>query len=206
MPEVEIMIHMAAGRICEQDIPRDRAASPHTLRTNRMSRYVELLRAANVGGTGKLPMTDLKAICDEIGFSNVRTYIASGNVVFDDHRNSQDVKVVLESRLEAYAGRPVGVLVRTGQEMAAILASNPFMDKAPSRTVAIFLDEAPPYDALEHASGLNGEHIQLGEREIYVYYGDGMATSKLKILAAKKGTARNMNTVAKLVEMATAPS
>ncbi len=92
--------------------------------------------------------------------------------------------------------------MRTGAEMAAILAANPFPPAPTNRTVAIFLDAPPPAAALDHMSGQAIEEPALGAREVYVHYGDGMARSKLKIPAAKAGTARNMNTVAKLAEMA----
>ncbi|MEQ1725036.1 MAG: DUF1697 domain-containing protein [Sphingopyxis sp.] len=169
-----------------------------------MTSYVALLRAVNVGGTGKLPMSELKAMGEACGFANVRTYIASGNVVFDSIFDEADVKAALEARLAAFAGKPVAVLARTSEQMAAVLAANPFPDAAPNRTVAIFLDDAPPPNALDIVSGHNGEDMRLGTREIYVHYGDGMADSKLKILAAKAGTARNINTIAKLAAMAAA--
>lgn len=164
--------------------------------------YVALLRAVNVGGTGKLPMADLKAMCVEAGFSNVRTWIASGNVLFASPLKAAQVKSLLEERLHAYAGKPVGVVIRTAAEMAEVLNAKPFPNAAPNRTVAIFLDEAPPKDALSSVTGRKDEAIATGKREIYVHYGEGMAASKLKIPAAKAGTARNMNTVAKLVELA----
>ncbi len=167
-----------------------------------MTVFIALLRAVNVGGTGKLPMNDLKALCETAGFVKVRTYIASGNVVFESERSEAQVKAMLETSLRAYAGKPVGVLVRTATEMAEVLAGNPFPDAAPNRTVAIFLDEPPPGDAVEHITGRNGEDIQVGKREIYVHYGNEMAASKLKIPAAKAGTARNMNTVARLAALA----
>ncbi len=85
-----------------------------------------------------------------------------------------------------------------------MLAANPFPEAAPNRTVAIFLDDPPPADALERAVGRSCEEMRIGRREIYVHYPDGMGQSKLRIPAAKNGTARNMNTVAKLVEMAKA--
>lgn len=169
-----------------------------------MTNYIALLRAVNVGGTGKLPMAELKAMCIELGFANVQTYIASGNVVFQSELKEKKVKAALEARLEIYAGKAVGVLVRTGAEMASVLANNPFPQAAPNRCVAIFLDEQPAADAIEGIAGLDGEEIAVGTRELYVHYGDGMADSKLKIPAAKAGTARNMNTVAKLAEMAKA--
>lgn len=169
-----------------------------------MKPYIALLRAVNVGGTGKLPMVELKAMCEAAGFEQVKTYIASGNVVFKAVGGEAAVKAALEKRLQAYAGKPVGVLVRSPDEMAAVLAANPFADKPPNRTVAIFLDDAPPRDALEAVSHRQNEDLHLGHREIYVHFGDGMADSKLKIPAAVKGTARNMNTVAKLAQMAAA--
>ena len=167
-----------------------------------MSAFVALLRAANVGGTGKLPMSDLKAMCDELGFTSVRTYIASGNVVFANRKSEAAIKSALEKRLAAYAGKPVGVLVRSAAEMAEVSAKNPFPKAAPNRTMAVFLDEAPPKDTIASVRGCKDEEIKLGKREIYVHYGEGMAKSKLVIPAAKTGTARNMNTVATLAEMA----
>ena len=82
-----------------------------------MTAYVALLRAVNVGGTGKLPMSDLKEMCEALGFTGVRTYIASGNVVFSSRKSESAVKKALETQLETYAGKPVGVLVRTAAEM-----------------------------------------------------------------------------------------
>ena len=167
-----------------------------------MGAFIALLRAVNVGGTGKLPMSELKSMCEELGFGSVRTYIASGNVVFTSRKSEAAVKSALEKRLAAYAGKPVGVLVRSAAEMAEVSAKNPFPKAAPNRTMAIFLDEAPPKDAIAGVRGRKDEEIKLGKREIYVHYGEGMAKSKLVIPAAKTGTARNMNTIATLAEMA----
>lgn len=167
-----------------------------------MPAFIALLRAVNVGGTGKLPMSELKALCEAAGFSKVRTYIASGNVLFESGMPPGEVKALLEARLESYAGKPVGVAVRTADEMAGVLKANPFPDADPNRTVAIFLDQPPPANALEDVRGREDEELRLGTREVYVRYGAGMGHSKLKVPSAKAGTARNMNTVAKLVELA----
>lgn len=167
-----------------------------------MSAFVGLLRAVNVGGTGKLAMSDLKAICEAAGLERVRTYIASGNVVFWAGGGEAEAKTAIEAGLLTHAGKPVGVLVRSVEEIAAVVEANPFPEREPNRTVAIFLDAPPPSDALARATGVNGEELRLGRREIYVHYGDGMARSKLKIPAAAAGTARNMNTIAKLAQMA----
>jgi uncharacterized protein (DUF1697 family) len=167
-----------------------------------MPRYVALLRAVNVGGTGKLPMTELKAMCEDEGFGEVETYIASGNVVLSSKLGAAKVKAALEQRLAAYAGKPVGVVIRSAEEIAAVLKANPFPKAPPNYTVAIFLDEPPPKDALKEIKGQQDEQVRLGKREIYVAYGSGMGRSKLKIPAAATGTARNLNTIAKLAEMA----
>jgi uncharacterized protein (DUF1697 family) len=167
-----------------------------------MARYIALLRAINVGGTGRLPMADLKTICRDAGFTHVQTYIASGNVVFESKVSAARVKAELEARLLAYAGKPIGVVVRTAAEMAAILEANPFSKATPNLAVVIFLDKPPSPDALDHAVGKSDENMRLGTREIFVHYPGGIGRSKLRIPAATAGTARNMNTVAKLVEIA----
>ena len=167
-----------------------------------MASFIALLRAVNVGGTGKLPMSDLKEICEASGFSGVRTYIASGNVVFTSGKSEAAVKKALEARLEAYAGKPVGVLVRSAAQMQAVLTDNPFPNAPVNRVVAVFLDAAPAADTVAAVRGQKNEQIGLGRREIYIHYGDGIAKSKLVVPAAKTGTARNMNTVATLAKMA----
>ncbi|MEO8320262.1 MAG: DUF1697 domain-containing protein [Bradyrhizobium sp.] len=167
-----------------------------------MAAFIALLRAVNVGGTGKLPMSELKSMCETLGFSGVRTYIASGNVVFSSRKSEAAVKKALEAALESYAGKPVDVMVRTLAEMQAVLADNPFPKAAPNRTMALFLDQPPHADVLKAVKGRKDEEITLGRREIYIHYGDGMGQSKLVVPAAKAGTARNMNTIAALAKMA----
>ncbi len=147
-------------------------------------------------------MADLRRLCEAVGFEEVRTYIASGNVVLRSALSAEQVKTGLETSLADHAGKPVGVLVRTAPEMASVLAGNPFPDAPRNRVVAIFLDAAPAADSIGLARHRREETIVLGKREIYVHYGSGMADSRLVIPAASKGTARNLNTVAKLVEMA----
>ena len=169
-----------------------------------MPTYIALLRAVNVGGTGKLPMAELRAMCEAAGFEDVRTYIASGNVLLRSAKGADHVKRTLEKKLAEYAGKPVGVIVRDGADLARVLAANPFPQGAPNRVVTIFLDAPPPTDTVAKARHLRDEQIALGQREIYVHYGDGMADSKLAIPAAATGTARNMNTVAKLIELSKA--
>jgi uncharacterized protein (DUF1697 family) len=161
-----------------------------------------MLRAINVGGR-KLVMSDLKAIGEELGLGSPRTFIASGNLIFTSSEREEPLRKRLESRLSEHMGAEVPVLLRTAKEMAAVAANNPFEGEFEgNRVVAIFLNEAPPKDSLSSAKNLNDERVSLGAREFYVAYPSGMADSKLRIPAAAKGTARNMNSVAKMAQIA----
>ena len=166
-----------------------------------MTAYVALLRAVNVGGR-QLAMADLKRIAGELGLDNPPTYIASGNLVFASSKSERELKTALETAIENHMGKPVGVMIRTARDMAAVAAANPFADQPGNRVVAIFLDASPPKDTVTAAKNVADERIALGRREIYVHYPNGQGPSKLKIPAVATGTARNMNGVAKLAEMA----
>ncbi len=164
-----------------------------------MTGWAVLLRAVNVGGTGKLPMAELKALCEEQGLAQVRTYIASGNVVFASDRSEKDLRSSIEAALFARYEKKFGVLVRSAAELAGLAAQNPWPDRPGNRVVAIFVDGPLTLDGV---TGLRDEVIALGARAIYVDYREGMADTRLRIPCAKLGTARNMNTVKKLAAMA----
>jgi uncharacterized protein (DUF1697 family) len=162
---------------------------------------VALLRAVNVGKR-QLIMSELKRIGEELALGSPRTFIASGNLLFTSDKSEHELREMLERRIGEHMGAEVPVMIRTADELADAAASNPFPDLAGNKVYAIFLNEPPPADALESAKNVTDERMALGRREIYVAYPGGMGTSKLKIPAAAKGTARNMNTVAKLAELA----
>ena len=166
-----------------------------------MSAYVALLRAMNVAGTGKLPMAELKRIGEECGFKDVRTFIASGNLLFTSDLAEADAQARIEAKLEAYFGKPVPVFVRTADELAATAAANPFTDDKPSRVMAHFIASVPDAAMLAEARDVVGERMALGPRSIIVSYGEGIGKTRLKLPAVKHGTARNMNSVAKMAAM-----
>lgn len=166
-----------------------------------MTSYVALLRAVNVSGTGKLPMSELKRIGEECGFDNARTYIASGNLLFESELGESKAAAMIEAKLEAFFGKRVPVFVRTAVEMANVAASNPFADEAPNRVMAFFLVGPPTQAMIDAAKGKQDECLALGKREIYIFYGEGMGDSKLKLPVFSEGTARNMNSVAKMAEL-----
>jgi uncharacterized protein (DUF1697 family) len=166
-----------------------------------MTVYVALLRAVNVGGR-KLVMADLKAIAEELGFEKARTFIASGNLLLASSKSEAEVSSLLEERLKKHMGAEVPVMVRTASEMAAIAKANPFRREPPSKVAVIFFEEPPPKDSIEQARGIADEELALGRREIYVHYPSGMGRSKLRLPARAAGTARNMNSVARLAQLA----
>lgn len=167
-----------------------------------MSVFIALLRAVNVGGTGKLAMRDLVALCHEAGFSDARTYIQSGNVVFSSDRSAAQIKATLERAVSQIVGKPTGVLVRTRDELARVLAENPFPGAPPNRVIVYFLDEAPAQTVLTTAKGVTSEQLVLRGRELYIHYPESQASSRLRLPLFDQGTGRNLNTVAKLVAMA----
>ena len=163
--------------------------------------YVALLRGINLGKRN-LKMDDLRKIATNLGVEDAKTYIASGNLLFRSAKSEKALKADLEAAIGEHMDAKVGVMIRTAAELAAVLAANPFKAEAASYTVAMFLDEAPPADSANAAKNVDGERIALGKREIYVHYPRGQGQSRLAIPAASKGTARNMNTVARLAELA----
>ena len=166
-----------------------------------MTAYIALLRAVNVGGR-KLVMADLKAIAEDLGFEKARTFIASGNLLFASSKSEAEVSRLLEERLKKHMGAEVPVMVRTASEMAAIAKANRFRREPPSKVAVIFFEEPPPKDSIEQARGIADEELALGRREIYVHYPGGMGRSKLRLPAMGAGTARNMNSVARLAQLA----
>jgi uncharacterized protein (DUF1697 family) len=167
-----------------------------------MNVYVALLRAVNVGGAGSLKMSDLRAACESAGCQGVRTYLSSGNAVFAHDAAPDEVEVAIRQSLGDLLGKSVEVFVRTSAQMKAVQDDNPFAGLDPKHTYAFFLDLAPSGSTFEGITGRSDEEWRTGAREVYVHYPSGMGRSKLRIPAAMAGTARNMNTVAKLAEMA----
>ncbi|HET6305764.1 MAG TPA: DUF1697 domain-containing protein [Rhodopila sp.] len=168
-----------------------------------MTGFVALLRAVNVGGTGMLPMDVLRSLCVELGLENVRTYIQSGNVVFESGMAERALEARLEEALFARMGKHVGVLIRTASALRAIVDANPFPEANPAQVGVVFLREPAPGGLLNGLVVPGREDARPVGREIFVHYPDGMGRSKLKLPPeAAKGTTRNLNTVARLAAMA----
>ena len=169
-----------------------------------MTAYVALVRGVNLVGKSSLKMTDLKAIADDLKLEKARTYIASGNLLFVSDKPEEKLRKMLEKDLQAHMGKEVRVMLRTAAELEKVVNANPFTDQAANEVQAFFMNEPPPKDLLETIRNkADDERVAVGEREVFVAYGErGIGKSRLRIPAAEAGTARNMNTVAKLAELA----
>lgn len=167
-----------------------------------MPTHIALLRAINVGGTGKLPMVELRALCETLGFTNVRTYIQSGNVVFESKLAAARTKAALEDALEARLGKRHAALLRSPAELESIESRNPFPEADPNRLLVVFLDAPPPRGALDKVKIPGRERLNLDGRELFIHFPDGMGQSKLKVPLADVGTGRNLNTIRALLRLA----
>lgn len=170
---------------------------------------IAMMRGVNVGGTGKLPMAAWRAQLERLGFSQVRTYIQSGNAVFSTRE--KNVAAKLEAAIEAEFGFRRPAVLRSLEEMRAVVKANPFgAGRDPAKSVVSFL-AGPIDETVRRAVTALGEgfpeEVIARERELYIYFPDGQGKTKLPLAKIEKTlgvacTARNWNTVEKLLAMA----
>jgi uncharacterized protein (DUF1697 family) len=174
---------------------------------------VGLLRAVNVGGHGKVAMTDLRGLAEELGYSEVRTFLQSGNLVFHTgSRPTAELEAGLENAARDRFGLTTDFIVRTAEEMGAIRLHNPFPDEAqsdPAHLVTVFLKERPaPGSERRLRAAVDGpERARLVGPHAYIVYPEGIGRSRLTLPVIERqlgarGTGRNWNTVTKLAALA----
>ena len=174
-------------------------------------RLAVLLRAVNVGGTGKLPMADLKALLADLGYEDPKTLGAAGSAVIATTVKPAKVEAAVEAALKAQFGLTTDAFVRTHAQLAAVLKANPFAamarDKPAGLIVSFLKGEARAADIAALRGKISGaEEVEAGPGCLYIAYGAGLGTSKLtgqvvERALALRGTGRNWNTVGKLAEL-----
>ncbi|MFL6857256.1 MAG: DUF1697 domain-containing protein [Allosphingosinicella sp.] len=175
-----------------------------------MTRRVALLRAVNVGGR-KLPMAELRALCEGLGWQSVETYIQSGNVVFDADGEARALETALERAVAQRFGFQAPAMIRTAAEWRTLLAANPFAQEAGAEPNRVFVGvpkHAPAAGAAETiaAKAAAGERVKQAGGALWFHYPQGAGASKLtpSLIDRAAGcpvTARNWRTAAKLMEM-----
>jgi uncharacterized protein (DUF1697 family) len=169
---------------------------------------VALLRGINVGGRRKVPMADLRALCDGLGLRRTRTYIQSGNVAFDTDAEPAVVSARLATAMEERFGFPIPVVLRSAAELEGTLARVPFEDL--ERVHVAFLDRAPGAEAVASLDPDRspGDRVVVVGADAYLHLPNGMGRTKLTNdwIDRKLGvvsTARNWRTVEALAALAT---
>lgn len=177
--------------------------------------FIAFLRGINVGGNKMIPMAALKELFDDLGFKNVRTLLQSGNVVFSAKAaTNAALAAKIAAAIRKRFGSDVEVVIRTSEELRKAVARNPFPAAAqddPSHLLIVFLAQAPSSAAGKAiaAAKFKDERFRLEGTELFAHYGAGIGHSKVPSNFIEKtlgvsGTARNWNTVTKLIALATA--
>ena len=178
-----------------------------------MTVVVSMLRGVNLGPHNRLKMEALRALYESLGLRDVATYVQSGNVVFrTTGRDLVKIGKRIEDGIESTFGFHSDVLLRTTAEMRGVVAANPFAGRSgiePSKLGIQFLAREPGEEAKAKLNSVEiaPEELRIHGREIYIYYANGMARPKLPLglidrTTKMPNTARNWNTVTKLLEMA----
>ena len=172
------------------------------------SRYVALLRGINLGPRNRVPMARLREVCEEQGCEDVRTYIASGNVVVSYSEGKEKLARSLEKAIETEFGHDVAVVVLTAREMAAVAKNNPYPEAKPGTLHVAFAAKPIGKPEAERLRALNfpPEELTVRGRQIYFHlpngYGRASLPTQIDRIVSKTTTVRNWRTVQTLSDMA----
>jgi uncharacterized protein (DUF1697 family) len=175
-------------------------------------KFIALLRGINVSGSNTIPMADLRAACGAAGWSDVATYIQSGNLVFGANGGAAALEAALESLIDKEFGLSIAVIVRSRAQWSAYVERNPFPEAAeeePNRLMLCLSKAKPNPDAAGalQERARDGEQVRLAGDALWIHFPGGSGTSRLSPslmnrLAGSPVTTRNWRTVLKLREMA----
>jgi uncharacterized protein (DUF1697 family) len=176
-----------------------------------MARHVVLLRGINIGPRNRVPMPALREALEEAGFTEVQTYLQSGNVVVESRAKPETVRRKVEQLIEQRFGLEIAVVVRTRAELAAVVRRNPHAKVAtnPKTYQVTFLEQKLPAKTVREleAAAADDERVVVSGREVYAWHPKTVARSKLWAKLAGQGlgvtaTSRNWTTVEALLELA----
>lgn len=178
-----------------------------------MKQFISLLRGINVSGQKKIKMEELRQAYAALGFTDVQTYVQSGNVIFEsDEEDASKLAVSIEAQIEGRFGYAVSVFIRDARDFQRLLDNNPFLQgrsEDPARLYVTFLQRAPGVTESSQLSVPAGDpgEFAVAQRDVYLFCPNGYGTTKLSnnFFERKLGqpaTTRNWNTVNALYQMA----
>ena len=169
--------------------------------------YVAFLRGINLGPTNKISMPELRTMAEGLGYTEVATYINSGNLIFDSTKKPATLEREIAAAIKDSFGLRIDVAVRTPAQLKKILADNPYPDGKPSQVTVAFLTKAAPPSAQEKVAAMatEAEPFTFAGQDVYVHYSNGIGTSKLaekfSSVIGVSSTVRNLNTVTKIIAL-----
>jgi uncharacterized protein (DUF1697 family) len=174
---------------------------------------ISMLRGVNLGSHNRIKMDDLRALYESLELHDARTYLQSGNVIFrTQEKNSTELAKKMQQAIGKKFGFHPAVILRTIKELRRSLDSNPFRNRRdiePSKLLITFLAAEPAAEAQATLRNLRiqREELHLIGRELYIYFPDGIGKSKVPWSSVEKllkitGTARNLNSAVKMLEIA----
>ena len=169
--------------------------------------YVAFLRGVNLGPTNKISMPELRAMAEDLGYTDVATYINSGNLVVKSTKRAAAVEREISKAIKDTFGHTIDVTVRTPVQLNKILNGNPYPDGNPSQVAVAFLTKAPAKDARDKVAAVakDYEPFTFAGQEVYVNYSHGLGRSKLaekfSDIIGVSSTVRNIRTVEKLCRL-----
>jgi uncharacterized protein (DUF1697 family) len=169
--------------------------------------YVAFLRGVNLGPNNKISMSALRAMAEDRGYTDVATYINSGNLIISSSKKAATVEREISNAIKDTFGRPIDVTVRTPAQLKKILAENPYPDGNPSQVTVAFLTKAPPANAQDKVAAVATDHepFTFAGQDVYVNYSQGIGKSKLaerfSDIIGVSSTVRNIRTVEKVLAL-----
>jgi uncharacterized protein (DUF1697 family) len=169
--------------------------------------YLAFLRGVNLGPTNKISMPQLRAMAEDLGYTDVATYINSGNLIISSTKNAATVEREISDAIKKTFGRSIDVTVRTPAQLKKILAENPYPDGNPSQVTVAFLTKMPAADAKEKVAAVakGYEPFTFSGQQVYVNYSKGIGRSKLaekfSDIIGVSSTVRNIRTVEKVLAL-----
>lgn len=172
-----------------------------------MTTFVAFLRGINLGPTNKISMPSLRAMAEDLGYTDVATYINSGNLIINSTKKAATVEREISKGIKDTFGRQIDVTVRTPARLRKILAENPYPDGNPSQVTVAFLTKSPPADAKQKVAEIAQayEPFSFAGQEVYVHYSQGLGRSKLaekfSAIIGVSSTVRNIRTIEKVLAL-----